>query len=99
MALYLFTGGVANYVELLVQANAFALEAMLDEILSENPLFLEEERNLFIEEFGKDCGNCFSILSLIASGKTARIEIESIMEIQTGGFLTEHYWKSILWQN
>jgi AAA+ ATPase superfamily predicted ATPase len=87
LAFYLLTGGVAKYVELLVQAEAFNLEAMLDTLLSENSFFLEEGKNVLIEEFGKDYGNYFSILSLIASGKTARTEIESILEIQTGGFL------------
>ena len=87
LAFYLFTGGVAKYVELLVQAEAFTFDKMCDTILSENSLFLEEGRNVLIEEFGKDYGNYFSILSLIASGKTSRVEIESIMEIQTGGFL------------
>lgn len=87
LAIYLFTGGIAKYVELLVQAKAFTLTTMLDEILAENSLFLEEGKNVLIEEFGKDYGNYFSILSLIASGKTARVEIESIMEIQIGGFL------------
>src|SRR5690554_1583936 len=87
LAFYLFTGGVAKYVELLVQAEAFTFEAMLNEIISENSLFLEEGKNVLIDEFGKDYGNYFSILSLIASGRTSRVEIESIMEIQTGGFL------------
>lgn len=87
LAFYLFTGGVAKYVELLIQADAFTFENMLNEILSENSLFLEEGKNVLIEEFGKEYGNYFSILSLIASGKTSRVEIESIMEIQTGGFL------------
>lgn len=87
LAFYLFTGGVAKYVELLVQAEAFTFDKMCNTILSENSLFLEEGRNVLIEEFGKDYGNYFSILSLIASGKTSRVEIESIMEIQTGGFL------------
>ena len=87
LAFYLFTGGVAKYVELLIQAEAFTFETMLNQILSENSLFLEEGKNVLIDEFGKDYGNYFSILSLIASGKTSRVEIESIMEIQTGGFL------------
>ena len=87
LAFYLFTGGVAKYVELLVQANAFTLTAILDEVVAENSLFLEEGKNVLIDEFGKEYGNYFSILSLIASGKTSRTEIESIMEIQTGGFL------------
>ncbi|HCS20719.1 MAG TPA: ATPase [Bacteroidetes bacterium] len=87
LAFYLFTGGVAKYVELLVQARAFTLPAILSEVISENSLFLEEGKNVLIDEFGKDYGNYFSILSLIASGKSSRVEIESIMEMQTGGFL------------
>lgn len=87
LAFYLFTGGVAKYVELFVQARAFSLPDMLHLILNENSLFLDEGKHVLIEEFGKEYGNYFSILSLIASGKTARVEIESIMEIQTGGFL------------
>lgn len=87
LAFYLFTGGVAKYIELLVQARALTFDAMLDEIFKENSLFLDEGKNVLIEEFGKDYGNYFSILSLIASGKTARTEIESIMEMQIGGFL------------
>lgn len=87
LAFYLFTGGVAKYVELLVQAKAFTLETMCNEIFAENSLFINEGKNVLIEEFGKDHGNYFSILSLIASGKTSRVEIESILQIQTGGFL------------
>lgn len=88
LAFYMITGGVAKYIELLVQAEAFTLDDILDTIFDENSLFLSEGKNVLIEEFGKDYGNYFSILSLIASGKTSRVEIESIMEIQTGGFLT-----------
>jgi len=87
LAFYLFTGGVAKYVELLVQAKAFTLPSILEVLFAENSLFLEEGKHMLIDEFGKDYGNYFSILSLIASGKTSRVEIESIMEIQTGGFL------------
>lgn len=87
LAFYLFTGGVAKYVELLVQKNAFTLQAILEEVVSENALFIEEGKNVLIDEFGRDYGNYFSILSLIASGKTSRVEIESVLEIQTGGFL------------
>lgn len=87
LAFYLFTGGVAKYVELLVQKEAFTLPVILDEVLAENSLFLEEGKNVLIDKFGKDYGNYFSILSLIATGKTSRVEIESIMEIQIGGFL------------
>jgi len=84
---YLFSGGVAKYVELLVNAKAFTLKKIINEILSANSLFLEEGRNVLIDEFGKDYGNYFSVLSLIASSKTSRSEMESIMNISLGGFL------------
>lgn len=86
-AFYLFTGGVAKYIELFIQHKSFDFELMLQTIVSENSLFLEEGKNVLIEEFGKDYGNYFSILSLIASGKTSRVAIESVMEMQIGGFL------------
>lgn len=87
LAFYMITGGVAKYVELLVEAGAFTLDSILDEIFSDNSLFLDEGKNVLIDEFGKDYGNYFSILSLIASSKTSRIEMESILEMQIGGFL------------
>ena len=68
-----FTGGVAKYVELLVSKKAFNLENMLDEVFRENSLFIDEGRNVLIEEFGKDYATYFSILSLIASSMTTRL--------------------------
>lgn len=87
LALYMFSGGVAKYLELLTEAGAFTFEDILEEILAENSLFLDEGKNVLIDEFGKEYGNYFSILSLIASSKTSRVEIESIMGMQVGGFL------------
>jgi len=87
LAFYLFTGGVAKYVEILAQAKAFTKKAILGEVFSENSLFLSEGRNVLVDEFGKDYGNYFSILMLIASSKTARTEMESLMGMNLGGFL------------
>ncbi|WP_154856978.1 ATP-binding protein [Cyclobacterium xiamenense] len=87
LAFFMITGGVPKYIELLVQRNAFTEKKILQEVISEGSLFLDEGKNILIEEFGKEYGNYFSILSLISSGKTSRVEIESIMEMQTGGFL------------
>ncbi|MDR0833748.1 MAG: AAA family ATPase [Candidatus Symbiothrix sp.] len=87
LAFYLFTGGVAKYVELLADAKAFTLRSIVNEIFSDNSLFLDEGKNALIDEFGKDYGNYFSILSLIASSKTSRSEIESILNMNIGGFL------------
>ncbi|MCU4163652.1 ATP-binding protein [Carboxylicivirga caseinilyticus] len=87
LAFYTVTGGVAKYVELLVNKNAYTLDAILSEIYRENSLFIDEGRNILIEEFGKDYATYFSILSLIASSKTSRPEIESILETSVGGYL------------
>ncbi len=87
LAFYVFTGGVAKYVELLVSKKALTLGKMLDEVFRENSLFVDEGRNVLIEEFGKDYATYFSILSLIASSKTSRSEIESILEVSIGGYL------------
>ena len=87
LAFYLFTGGVAKYVELLADAKAFTLESILNEVFSDNSLFIDEGKNVLIDEFGKDYGNYFSILSLIALSKTSRPEIESVLNMNIGGFL------------
>jgi AAA+ ATPase superfamily predicted ATPase len=87
LAFYLFTGGVAKYVELLVDANVFTVKKIVNEIFSENSLFLNEGKNILIDEFGRDYGNYFSILMLIASSKTSRSEMESIMGTTLGGYL------------
>lgn len=87
LAFYLFTGGVAKYVELLIAAKAFTKKKIINEIFSENSLFLTEGRNVLIDEFGKDYTNYFSVLMLIASSKTSRTEMESILNMNLGGFL------------
>ena len=87
LSFYILTGGVAKYVEILVDNSAFTLEQQLDLIFDEHSLFLDEGKNLLVEEFGKEYTTYFSILSLIASSKTARVEIESILGKNIGGYL------------
>ncbi len=87
LAFYIFTGGVAKYIEMLINSRAFTLDDIVDEVFSKYSLFLEEGKNVLIDEFGKDYGNYFSILSLIASSKTSRSEIESILNSSVGGYL------------
>lgn len=88
LALYTFTGGVAKYVQLLVDDNALTLDAMIDSMISSDSTFINEGRSILVEEFGKDYDTYFSILSAIASGKTRRSEIESIIGKPIGGYLT-----------
>jgi len=87
LSFYILTGGVAKYVEIFVDKNAYTLEKQLEIIFDEYSLFLEEGKNLLVEEFGKEYTTYFSILSLIASSKTARVEIESILGKNVGGYL------------
>jgi len=87
LAFYMLTGGVAKYVELFAEKGCFTLELMLNEIFRDNSLLIEEGKNLLIEEFGREYATYFSILSLIASSKTSRSEIESILGKNVGGFL------------
>ena len=87
LSFYILTGGVAKYVELFVDNGAFSFEAQLDLMFDENSLFIDEGKNLLIEEFGKEYTTYFSILSLISSSKTSRSEIESILGKNVGGYL------------
>ena len=88
LALFSFTGGVAKYVNLLVDAGALDKDTMIRHIVSPNSTFLSEGKNNLIEEFGKDYGTYFSILSCIARGKNTRSEIEDVIGREVGGYLT-----------
>ena len=87
LAFYMLTGGVAKYVELLTDTSALTYNQMLDRIFCNNSMFIDEGKNLLIEKFGKEYQNYFSILSLIASSKTSRTDMESILNKNVGGYL------------
>jgi len=89
LTFYIVTGGIAKYVEILVNEKAFTHDSIIDYLFSSNSLFLEEGKNILIEEFGKEYGTYFSILSLISNSKTSRSEIESILEKDIGGYLNK----------
>lgn len=61
---------------------------MIRHIISPNSTFLTEGKDNLIEEFGKDYGIYFSILSCIARGKNTRKEIEDVIGKEVGGYLT-----------
>ena len=89
LALWTFTGGVAKYVELLMDADAFTLDAMVKRMVSEGSTIINEGKVLLVDEFGKDYGTYFSILSLIAAGNNTRSEIENAIGSDVGGYLTK----------
>lgn len=88
LALYTFTGGVAKYIQLLVDDGALTLDSMIDSMISSDSVFINEGRSILVEEFGKDFDTYFSILSSIASGKTRRGEIEAVVGKSISGYLT-----------
>ena len=88
LALWAFTGGVAKYVELLIDAGAFTRDKMIDFIVREDSPFIDEGRAVLVDEFGKEYGTYFSILSAIATGRTNRNEISQVIGRDAGGYLT-----------
>ena len=76
---------------------SFDASSMVEDIVAPHSIFLDEGKNRLIEEFGKEYGTYFSVLSLIASSKTSRTEIESILEKNISGHLSklEHEYSII----
>lgn len=87
LCLYMLTGGVPKYLDLLMEAGAVTKDKMLDMVTSPDSPFLGEGKDLLVSEFGKEYGTYFSIMQLIASGKTTQSEIDSIIEKNTGAYL------------
>ena len=88
LALWAFTGGVAKYVSLLMDRSAFTRDAMIEEMLCEGSVFVDEGKASLVEEFGRDYGVYFSILSAVANGRTGRGEIEAAVGVgDLGGYL------------
>lgn len=90
LALYTYTGGVPKYVELLVDNKALTIHKMIKYICQSDSPFIDEGRNLLIQEFGKKYGNYFSILDAISSGMNTQSQIEAFMgEKSIGGQLNK----------
>ncbi len=87
LCLYMLTGGVAKYIELLIDGGYTTKEKMLDAVCRQDSYFLSEGRDLLVNEFQGEYGNYFSILQLIASGLTRRSEIDGALQKDSGTFL------------
>ena len=87
LTMYMITGGVAKYVELLVTRGALTKNEIIRDVLSVGSYFLDEGQEMLRDEFGKDYGNYFSILSALATGETSRGEIKSYTGVEAGGYL------------
>lgn len=87
LSMYMITGGVAKYIEQLVANRAFTKQRIIEYVLSYGSYFIDEGKDLLLDEFGKDYGNYFSILAAVASGHNERGEIKSYTGIEAGGYL------------
>ncbi|MBR5651984.1 MAG: ATP-binding protein [Bacteroidales bacterium] len=87
LCLYMITGGVAKYVELLMDAQCYTKEKMLNYVCRPDSYFLSEGRDLMNQEFSDESNTYFSVLQLIAGGLTKRSEIDGAMQKDMGVYL------------
>lgn len=87
LCLYMITGGVAKYVELLMDAQCYTKDRMLDYVCRQDSYFLTEGRDMVNQEFGEDGVTYFSVLQMIADGMTRRGDIDGAMRKDMGVYL------------
>lgn len=89
LTLYMLTGGVAKYVEIFVDHMKLTHDEMMSMVFERDSYFLNEGKVMLIDEFGKDYGIYFSILSLISQGVNTRGNIEDMLKMEIGGYLSK----------
>lgn len=87
LCLYMLTGGVAKYVELLMDGGCYTKDKMLNYVCRQDSYFLSEGRDLMNQEFGDEGSTYFSILQLIAAGLNRRSDIDGATQKDMGTFL------------
>lgn len=86
LALWTITGGVARYIELLMDNDCTDAGKMMHFVCSSgDSFFVNEGKNILIQEFGKQYGTYFSILGQIACGDVTQSEIESATGMKSLG--------------
>lgn len=84
----MLSGGVAKYIFLLMESGNATKDKMIDYVTGITSPFLIDGKDMLISEMGKDYGIYFSILSLISKGLTAQNEIDSVIQKNTGAYLS-----------
>ena len=86
LALWTITGGVARYIEILMNNRCTNVKKMLHYVCgSGDSYFIEEGRSVLIQEFGKQYGTYFSILDQIAHGDVTQSDIEAALGVKSLG--------------
>ena len=89
LSLWTMTGGVARYVEQLMDDGAFTRKKMLDSVFQLDSSYLDEGVSILVQEFGKEYGTYFSILSAIAAGHTEYSQIKNAVGTDVGAHLAK----------
>ena len=79
---FMLSGGVPKYLQMLGQARKG--RPPWTSLIDDNSLLIEEGHYRLAEEFGPDNSRYFSILAAIATGRTSRPQIESLLESSVG---------------
>ncbi|MDR1603253.1 MAG: ATP-binding protein [Gracilibacteraceae bacterium] len=87
LCFYTLSGGSPQYIRWLLEAGATDAGRMLRAVASPGSPFLSEGKDLLVAEFGREYGTYFSILQLIAAGKTSQSEIDSVIGKNSGAYL------------
>ena len=86
LALWTITGGVARYIEILMNNSCTNVKKMLHHVCCYgDSFFIDEGRSILIQEFGKQYGTYFSILDQIAHGDVTQCEIEGALGMKSLG--------------
>lgn len=86
LALWTITGGVARYIELLMNNGCTNVKKMIHYVCSSgDSYFVDEGKKILIQEFGKQYGTYFSILDQIAHGDVTQREIEGALGMNSLG--------------
>ena len=98
LTLHMITGGVAKYIEMLMQSGKTDADAMLRAVLAPASFFITEGETLLHTEFKDDYALYFETLSKIAAGKTKRSEILSSFgsqNVESQLYKLENHWRII----
>lgn len=87
LMLYAITGGVAKYVAQLMDEGCQTADDMLRAVCRQSSIFLDEGTELLVGEFGRKYQIYYSILQLIANGRTSQAEIDGTIGKNTGRYL------------
>ena len=92
LCLYMLTGGVAKYVELLMDGKCFTKAKMLNLVCRQDSYFLSEGRDLMNQEFSDDSVTYFSILQLIANGMIQELSFKIWSVIIASSHVSNPYY-------